>query len=127
MIRYVGAAWHDWTARYRAAVPASVDAEALVWRVLDGSVIGRFVDAVSAAFGRAYAESRLAVMWGAVQALAPLDRFRAVGVICVAAPVVHVGLMSGRAPGGMWWIILPAIVLAFGLLVLGLSVAASRR
>jgi len=101
-----------------------------VWTQLTEGAIGRLGGAAIEVTRRAAAESRIA---GAAQRsttawtrLAPAMKYRAVGALALAAVVTHIALLLPHHPPGVWWLILPSLVGAFGGVLVALSFLAPR-
>jgi hypothetical protein len=52
---------------------------------------------------------------------------RAIGLMLIAAAAVHAILMFSAGQADRWWMILPALVASFGVIVSALSFGGSSR
>lgn len=107
--------------------PARSSEDERFWTVLDASLIGIAVSKAAKAFDAARRESRVATWLQASRAVSPLQARRLAGVAAIAGAIVHVLLAWQRAPIGLWWLILPAIALTFGVTAVLMSSGAARR
>ena len=117
--------------RVRLSTTATAADETELWAMMDRSLPGRLVVAVSRGIDGAAPDSRAArplrQARAAWLALAPIQRLRAVGATALLAASVHVALQVTVRPAGWWWLILPGLLAALGLLALGLSFAGPAR
>ena len=108
--------------------PAPAD-ETELWTMMDRSLPGRVVVAVSRGLDGAAPDSRAAVPLrrakAAWLALAPIQQMRTVGATALLAACVHLALQASVRPAGWWWLILPGIVAVFGVTALTLSLLAA--
>lgn len=108
----------------RLTVPDRPDSPDL-WRELEHSAATRVVASLNRVMRNAAPESRARMAWqAATQAVAatdPIHRMRAIGGLTVTAALTHIALIATTSPVGGWWLILPGIVLTFGVAALGLS------
>lgn len=106
-----------------------VDDQAALWTMLNDSTPGRALTALATASERAAPESRGAQAWRKAAAawldLPPVLRMRSIGAVALTASLVHVGLTLAVQPVGWWWLIVPAMVAAFGGAALILSWSAT--
>ncbi len=104
--------------------PTAAD-ETELWTMMDRSLPGRVVVAVSRGIDGAAPDSRAAVPLhrarAAWLALAPIQRMRTEGATALLAACVHVALQASARPAGWWWLILPGLLAAFGIMAVGLS------
>lgn len=100
-------------------------ADADVWAALDDSVVGRLLHRVTQLFFRAAAHSAGLRYLAHVRATwaegLPVERMRAIGATAVVAVAVHLAMMSSQPLVGWWWLVVPGLVLTFGLCSLVLS------
>ena len=101
-----------------------------VWTQLTESVIGRLGGAAIEVTARAAAGSRIAgaarqstATW---RRLDPAIRYRAAGAFALAAAGTHVAILLPHHPPGAWWLILPSLAGAFGVVLIALSCLAPR-
>jgi hypothetical protein len=96
-----------------------------LWRALDESAVGRLATSMSTPFATATPSSRVSIAWQGVQerwrSLRGHTQMETVGIVMIAAALVHLGLAALRQPVGFWWLIVPGTVLMFGLTAVGLS------
>jgi len=104
--------------------------DATVWRQLTESAIGRFGGAAIEITTRATADSRIVgtakrarTAWARLAA--PI-KHRVAGTVTLAAAVTHVAMMLPQHPPGAWWLIVPSLAGAFGLVLIGLSFLTPR-
>lgn len=105
-------------------------ADADVWVALDDSVVGRVLSRVTQLFFRAAAHSAglryLAHVRATWAACLPVERMRAIGATAVVAVMVHLAMMSSHPLVGWWWLVVPGLVLAFGVCAVVLSLLGSN-
>lgn len=111
--------------RVQAWTKPAPDDESELWTMMDRSLPGRVVVAVSRGIDGAAPDSRAAVPLrrarAAWLALAPIQQMRTVGATALLAACVHLALQASVRPAGWWWLILPGLLAAFGILAVGLS------
>lgn len=125
VVQFLRLNWRAAEARLqRLTAPIASDPVEL-WDALDHSVPGRVIGAVDRVLTRAAPESRARQAWRlAALPWASLDsirRMRAIGCVAMTAAVTHLALASTTSPVGGWWLIVPAMVMAFGAAAIGLS------
>lgn len=98
------------------------DDEGALWRLVDESAAGRASTWLAAQWRRVRSTSRVVALsgaaagaWGGYDARV---RMRMSGVATLMAVAVHVVLVAPTAPVGAWWLILPGIAAAFGVVAL---------
>ena len=102
----------------------------LLWEQLAESAIGRIAGSLLAAVTAARSESvamrranDLAVAW---QRFTPSTKWQLIGIALGAAVATNLGLLFLQQTAGWWWWAIPALAGSFAVLVLALSMAASR-
>ena len=108
----------------RLTAPDAADSPEL-WRVADASAPGRMIGAVRRAVAQAALGSRARAGWLTISrawtALPAVEQMRRTGAIATIAGATHVALVATTAPVGGWWLILPGMVLVFGVAAIALS------
>lgn len=108
----------------RLTSPDAADPPEL-WRVADASAAGRMIGAVRRAVAQAAPGSRARAAWKRASRswaeLVPIARMRATGATALIAGATHVALAATTAPVGGWWLILPGMVMLFGVTAMALS------
>ena len=101
-----------------------------VWTQLTESVIGRLGGAAIEVTARAAAGSRTAgaarqttATW---KRLDPAIKYRAAGAFVLTAAATHVAMVLPHHPPGAWWLILPSLAGALGVVLIALSFLAPR-
>lgn len=131
LIEFLRTNFRDVERRVRAWTAPSSPDETELWTMMDRSLPGRVVVAVSRGIDGAAPGSRAAQPLHQARAawlsLAPVQRMRTVGATALLAAGVHVALQATVRPAGWWWLILPGLTALFGAAALLLSLAASGR
>lgn len=122
--RFLTLNWRDAIARLQRLTTPDTPDPPEMWDELDHSLPGRMIGAVDRGLTRAMPESRAHAAWQAatepLAALDPIHRMRAIGGLTVTAALTHIAFGATTSPVGGWWLILPGIVLTFGIAALGL-------
>lgn len=108
----------------RLTSPDAADPPGL-WQVADASAPGRMIGAARRAVAQAAPGSRARAAWHTASrswtALPAIARMRVTGATAMIAAATHVALAATTAPVGGWWLILPGMVMLFGVSALALS------
>ncbi len=104
--------------RLRSLTEPRQDGDDALWVIMDRSLAGRFVVAVSRGLDGAAPASRAAYpvrqMIAAWSVMSPAVQMRTVGATALIASVVHIAMQLTARPVGWWWLIVPGIVAMFG-------------
>ena len=93
-----------------------------VWQELDGSLPGRLIrwvgDAVDRASGESLVSRTAAKARSEWRAAAGRGQLIAIGSATLSAVVTHLLLQATQRPVGWWWLMVPSMVAAFGVVAL---------